>query len=123
MNTKTLALLTLTTGILLTVSATTSWSHARLKSASPPADATAQTGLKEIKLEFNEAVEPSLSTIEVDDANGQVIATSKGKAVCEKKTCSLAVDPMMAGDYVVKYHVLSSDGHVVDGHYGFHVAD
>lgn len=115
--------LALAFGLMLALIPSASWAHARLKSASPPAEATAKTGLSAIKLVFNETIEPSLSVIELLDAADQVLVTSKGKAVCEQKTCILAVDPLKAGDYMVKYHVLSADGHVVEGKYSFHIVD
>lgn len=97
--------------------------HAQLKSASPPQDSTVKAGLAEIRLTFNETIEPSLSVIELDDSAGQVLVRSKGVGVCEKKACALVVSPLKAGDYAVKYHVLSEDGHVVEGSYVFHVTD
>lgn len=109
--------------LAITASSVPALAHARLKSASPSQDATVKAGLAEIKLTFNENVEPSLSVIELDDSAGKVVVTSKGTAVCEKKSCALPVPPLKAGDYAVKYHVLSEDGHVVEGGYAFHVRD
>jgi methionine-rich copper-binding protein CopC len=97
--------------------------HAKLKSAQPAADAKVQAGLKEIRLVFSEAVEPSLSSVEVDDAGGQAVASSKGMKICAKQTCKLALPGLAAGIYTVKFHVLSMDGHVVEGSYKFSATD
>jgi copper resistance protein C len=97
--------------------------HAKLKSASPAAGDTAKTGLAAIELVFNETLEPALSTLELDDAQDKLLVTSKGTPACAGATCKLAVPPLAAGDYTVKYHVLSGDGHVVKGSFSFHVAD
>lgn len=99
------------------------FAHARLKHASPAKNASVKAGLSAIELQFNEAVEPALSVIELLDAKGGTISSSKGKAVCEKLVCRFAVDPLKAGTYAVKYHVLSEDGHTVEGQYGFTVTD
>lgn len=97
--------------------------HAKLKSSRPAADATVKTGLAAVELTFNEKLEPALSVIEVDDAQGQALATSKGTPACEGATCRLVVPALKAGDYTVTYHVLSADGHVVKGSFVFHIAD
>ena len=97
--------------------------HARLRSASPPADATVQSGLAEIRLVFNETVEPSFSTVELLDEAGEVLATSQGQTICEAQVCTLTIEPLASGSYGVRYHVLSADGHVVEGSHGFNVAD
>lgn len=99
------------------------WGHARIKSASPPPDATVASGLTQIRLVFNEALEPSFSFIELSDHAGAVIETSEGRVICESDTCTLSVEPLAEGDYAVRYHVLSADGHVVEGGHTFRVAD
>ena len=98
------------------------FAHARLIKAAPAAGAHVPTGLKQIRLVFNEAVEPSLSTLELDDASGAAVAAAKAGEACAEETCSLAVPALVPGDYKVKYHVLSADGHVVDGDYAFNIA-
>lgn len=101
----------------------TAFAHARLKSASPAANATVKTGLAELRLQFNEAVEPALSVIELLDGAGKMIASSKGKAVCEKTACVFAIDPLKPGDYGIHYRVLSEDGHTVEATFTFKVVD
>lgn len=93
--------------------------HAKLKTSQPAANSKVQAGIKEIRLMFNETIEPSLSTVEVDGPDGRAIASSKGSKVCAKQTCKLAVPALAAGTYAVKFHVLSMDGHVVEGSYSF----
>ena len=97
--------------------------HARLRSAHPPKDSTLSARVSEIRLVFNERVEPSLSVVEIHTAAGKLLATSKGTAICVDKTCVLAMDPPGPGSYSVTYRVLSEDGHVVEGSYEFHLSD
>ncbi len=108
---------------ILGIPADNAFAHAKLKSASPGQESKIQPGLKEILLTFNEAVEASLSTVDLHSSDGSEVATSKGRKICAQKTCKLAVPALKAGNYTVNYHILSVDGHVVDGSYVFHVAD
>ncbi len=108
---------------VLTLSTGEATAHARLSSATPAAGATVKTGFTNLELTFNEAVEPALSVIEVLDGQGQTVLSSKGQAVCAEVACKMVLPPLTAGDFAVKYHVLSVDGHVVEGSYDFHVAD
>lgn len=95
--------------------------HARLKTASPAANATVKAGSTEVRLQFNEAVEPALSVIELLDKDGKTIASSKGKPACENTTCVFAIESLQPGSYGVRYHVLSEDGHTVEASYAFKV--
>jgi methionine-rich copper-binding protein CopC len=95
--------------------------HAKLKSSSPAANAKVMSGLKEIKLEFSEPIEPSLSKFELDNAAGKAVASMTGDKACAKAKCKFEVTPHAAGVYTLNYHVLSGDGHVVDGKFDFTV--
>jgi methionine-rich copper-binding protein CopC len=106
---------------VLVLATASTFAHARLKSASPAANATSKVGLAEIRLQFNEAVEPALSVLELLDKDGKTIASSKGKLVCENMTCVFAIEPLQPGSYGVRYHVLSEDGHTIEASYGFNV--
>jgi copper resistance protein C len=97
--------------------------HARLTASSPAAGDTVKTGLTEIALTFNETLEPALSTVELGDAQNKTLVSTKGTQACDGENCKMTVPPLAAGDYTVKYHVLSADGHVVKGAFSFHVAD
>jgi methionine-rich copper-binding protein CopC len=108
---------------VLALSAGDASAHAKLSNAAPAAGATVKTGFTNLELTFNEAVEPALSVIEVLDGQGQTVLSSKGQAVCAEAACKMVLPPLTAGDFTVKYHVLSVDGHVVEGSYDFHVAD
>lgn len=99
------------------------FAHARLKHATPAPKASVKAGLSAIDLTFNEAVEPALSVIELLDAKGSALASSKGTSVCEKLNCHFGITPLTPGSYAVKYHVLSEDGHTVEGQYDFTVTD
>ena len=77
------------------------WAHARLKSSSPPKDSIVKTGLAEIKLTFNETIEPSLSVVELYDALGQVLVTSKGTPIRSNKVCTRCSEHSRSGTCLV----------------------
>ena len=107
--------------LMLAASADIAMAHAKLKSASPASGATVKAGVSEIKLVFGEKLEGALSTVALADATGAAIAATSAGPACAGTTCHITVAPLAAGDYTVKYHILSADGHVVDGKYVFHV--
>ena len=45
----------------------------------------------------------------------------EGEQACKAKTCRFAVEPLKAGTYHIDYHILSADGHVVEGKIRFTV--
>jgi hypothetical protein len=91
--------------------------HAKLKSAAPPSGAEVPPTLSEIRLEFNETLEPAFSSVELLDGAKAVIAS----AACAERLCVLPVKDLKAGDYWVHYRVLSADGHTIEKTYGFKV--
>lgn len=97
------------------------FAHAKLKAAVPAAEAKLAAAPAEIVLTFSETVEPALTYVELDDAAGKVVITSKGTPICDQATCTLKLPALPAGAYKVKFHVLSADGHVVNGGYGFSI--
>src|SRR4051794_7356267 len=97
------------------------YAHAKLLSANPVKDSTAPGSFSRVELGFGEAIEPALSYLELLDAQGKRLERIKGNDACTGKTCQFTVKPLADGKYRVRYHVLSSDGHVVDESYTFTV--
>lgn len=95
--------------------------HSFLVEATPSSKDHVSASPKTIKLRFGGGVEPPYSKITVENAEGKVLADgSIGKP---DKPRELSVDsPELApGRYVVRYRVLSTDGHIVEGNYEFTV--
>lgn len=96
-----------------------SFAHSFLVEATPSSKEHVTASPKTVKLRFGGGVEPAYSNITVEGADGKVIAEgSIGKPEAPRE---LSVDaPALApGRYIVKYRVLSSDGHIVQGNYEF----
>lgn len=95
--------------------------HPSVLKASPAPDA-AGAAPKEVKLVFSEAVMLPLSGIKVIDAKGKAVQTGKAKAGADGKELIVPLSgPLPVGSYHVQWHVVSSDTHRVEGHYGFSV--
>jgi methionine-rich copper-binding protein CopC len=98
------------------------WSHAYLVRSTPAARAVVARTPERVQLWFNERLEPAYSRVSVWNGAGQrVDAGDVQVASTEPTRLSVAVPPLPAGAYTVKYRVLSVDGHVVEAQFGFTV--
>jgi len=105
----------------LAVPAGQAFAHSKLKSSVPANGATVPGNFKEVRLDFLEPIEAALSHFELVDEAGKVLVKADGVTVCEPKSCKFAVDLLAPGVYRVDYHILSGDGHVVEGKIRFTV--
>ena len=75
-----------------------------------------------MQLWFNERLEPAYSRVSVWNRETQrVDAGDVEVAPAEPTRLSVGMPPLPAGAYIVKYRVLSVDGHVVESQFGFTV--
>jgi methionine-rich copper-binding protein CopC len=94
--------------------------HASMVKSDPPRRSVISTQPEELRLWFNENIEPTYVFAAVLDADG--VAATSGKAEVAKddpKQVRLPLPRLKPGKYTVKYKVMSVDGHVVDWSYGF----
>lgn len=97
--------------------------HAFLDRAVPAVGSTVKAAPAQLKLWFTEALEPAFSTIAVTDAAGQDVAQGKaGVDASDSKLLEVAVKPLAAGTYRVKWRVVSVDTHPTEGDFTFTVA-
>lgn len=96
--------------------------HAYLVKAIPAQRAALFRAPVKIQLWFNERLEPRYSSIGVSDAGGNPVEIGKAALGAEDSTqLSIAIKPLPAGRYLVKYRVLSVDGHIVQDQFSFTV--
>ena len=89
--------------------------HSRLVKSDPSARAVLDTAPKELKLWFNEGVEPAFAKIWIVPAQGaQISLTSRGDSSDRKLLIVTLPDNLPTGPVNIGYHVLSVDGHVVE---------
>ena len=96
--------------------------HSLLLESSPAAEATLATLPPHLTLRFNNRIEKRLSRINLLNERGTpqplTIVVAEGGA----DRLTAVVPPLEPGAYRVEWHVLSTDGHVVSGSFGFRLA-
>src|SRR3954468_4848734 len=95
--------------------------HSKLISASPAGDSTVPGTFKQVKLGFAEPIEAAMSYFELLNSGKKRLMRINGKDACAEMICQFPVKALPDGKYRIRYHVLSADGHVVDGDYSFTV--
>jgi copper resistance protein C len=89
--------------------------HSRLVKSDPSARAVLDTAPKELKLWFNEGVEPAFAKVWIVPAQGaQIPLTSQGDSSDPRLLKVTLPDNLPAGPVNIGYHMLSVDGHTVD---------
>lgn len=105
----------------ISMSAATALAHSFLVDASPTAKDHVGSSPKQVKLRFGGGVEPAYSSISIIDSTGKVVVEGAKGAPDKPRELTLDAPELAVGGYVVKYRVLSSDGHIVEGKYEFTV--
>ncbi|MFY9655643.1 MAG: copper resistance CopC family protein [Methylocystis sp.] len=94
--------------------------HSFLVDATPSSKDHLDALPKTIKLKFGAGVEPAYSTLSLEAADGKVLAKGAvGKPETPRELTLDAPADLAPGRYVVRYRVLSQDGHIVEGNYEF----
>lgn len=94
--------------------------HAILVHAEPAKDAVIDKPPSEIKLTFNEEVgEEYLALAVQNDKGKRVDGHDASLQFGNHANLSASVSDMSSGKYLVRYRVLSADGHVISGKYYF----
>jgi len=98
------------------------WAHAKLVRSNPAARAVVSRAPTQIELWFSEKLERAYSSVELRDGLGAVIHPEKATtAPTNPKQIVVKLPPLPDGQYLVKYRVLSVDGHVVESQFHFTV--
>lgn len=105
--------------ILAALAATPAFGHAHLSKSVPAAGAAVRTP-NEIMLVFSEPLEPAFSTIELRDSAGKSVKT--GSIQVKDNVMRVPLHSLAAGQYTVRWHVLSVDTHKTEGKFIFTVA-
>lgn len=102
--------------------ASSALAHSFLVEADPSSKDHVSDPPKVVKLRFGSGVEPPYSKLTIETPDGKVL--SEGNIAVPDKPRELSVNApasMPPGKYIVRFRVLSSDGHVVEGSYDFTV--
>ncbi len=105
---------------LLLFAAAPALAHSFLVDATPSSKDHVDALPKTIKLKFGAGVEPAYSTLSIETSDGKVLAKGAvGKPETPRELTLDAPTDLAPGRYVVRYRVLSQDGHIVEGNYEF----
>jgi methionine-rich copper-binding protein CopC len=120
MNTKTL--IAAVTLVAATMAASVAQAHGKIESSQPKADSELQSPPKEIRLQFNEALEPAFSKIELSDAKNAKVTLAKAEIdKTNHKVMFAAVPALQPGQYRVRWSTMTHDGHKTKGQFAFRV--
>jgi len=96
--------------------------HAILVKALPDRDAVVSDAPEEVLLTFNEGVgQEFLALAVVDEAGKRVDKHDAHQDFTDHSHLRASVEKLVPGRYMVRYRVLSADGHVVSGKYYFQI--
>ncbi|HEY7040919.1 MAG TPA: copper resistance CopC family protein [Methylomirabilota bacterium] len=96
--------------------------HAVLVRSAPSHRAVLGQAPERVDLWFNERLEPAYSTVTIwNDAGRQVDERDATVAADDPRRLTVTFATRAAGQYTVKYRVLSVDGHIVDSLFTFTV--
>jgi methionine-rich copper-binding protein CopC len=112
-----------TVAAVVTAVATTSvFAHAKLLTSEPESGSTVTTSPAELKLHYNEPVEPAMSSVKLVGSGAMTVQA--GKPVLAKgddKTLVVPVGKLPAGEYRVEWSTMGRDGHHMKGELRFTV--
>ncbi|GAA3402668.1 copper resistance CopC/CopD family protein [Paenibacillus hodogayensis] len=91
--------------------------HSVLTKAVPEPNSQLAEAPDRIELTFNERLESELYYIKLYDEIGRVVSDRKAALSEDQKALSLELPKLSNGRYTVTYHVISADGHPVEGTY------
>ncbi|MDR3400714.1 MAG: copper resistance protein CopC [Pandoraea sp.] len=96
------------------------WAHAHAVSSEPAAQATVAAP-KSVRVTFDSALEGALSKLSVVDAQGKPVTQAKPELDAARKTLTLSLPALPAGDYQANWIAVASDGHRTQGNFKFTV--
>lgn len=108
--------------LALAVFASSACAHAKLQNSVPPNGATLSTAPSELRLQYNEAVEPAMSSVKVLGPDSRPVAVDKAEGLkADDKVLLVKVPRLPAGAYRVEWSTMGYDGHRTKGTVGFTV--
>ena len=106
----------------LLLGASAAWGHAFLDRAEPRVGSTVKSPPSQVRVWFNQDLEPAFSTLEVVNERGDRVDQGPAKAdAANPALLQVPLKPLRPGTYRVKWRVLSVDTHVTEGDFTFRV--
>lgn len=102
--------------------ATAAHAHAKLETSEPLAGSVLASAPKQLRLGFNEALEPGFSKIRLVDSRNAEIALPRAQVDKTDPTAMTAPLPALpSGTYRVQWTTMTHDGHKTKGDFTFQV--
>jgi methionine-rich copper-binding protein CopC len=109
-------------GFALAAASPSAFAHAKLQSSDPQAGSTLEHAPKQVRLKFNEALEPAFSKIALTGPQDNAISVgATGVDAADPTAMSASLPPLAAGAYRIRWSAMSHDGHKVKGEVAFKV--
>jgi copper resistance protein C len=109
---------------LMLITPSTVAAHAYLVKSIPARRAVLFKAPAKIQLWFNERLEARFSSLSVIRSDGKRVDSGNAEVGAEDpKRLSVDAAPLLPGNYIVKFRVLSVDGHVVEDEFPFTVRE
>ena len=109
---------------ILLVSPSTVLPHASLIKSVPARRAQIFKSPAQIQLWFSERLETRFSALRVIDSSGKRVDLGNVEvSTDDPKRISVGVNPLVPGQYKIRFRVLSVDGHVVEDEVPFTIRD
>jgi methionine-rich copper-binding protein CopC len=100
------------------------WAHAKLVKSEPAQRAVLTKPPSQLRLWFNERLEPAFCIATVVDASGKsVTSTQAAVSNTDPKLLVLPLPRLAKGAYTVQFQVLSVDGHTVKAGFRFEIRE
>ena len=111
--------------LLLFLFPTVSSAHAYIKKSTPLENETVKKAPTKVTIKFDESIQPAFNSIKVFDSNGNRVDQKNGRI--DSKQPSILKTGLKKnlpnGAYRIKWKVVSSDGHPVEGVIPFQIGD
>lgn len=99
--------------------------HDALRRSVPANGALLDEAPRELRLTFTRAIDPALARVELIDADGGAVDVAPPAADADAPSVLVVAvtGPLRAGAYTVRWRIVGSDGHPVQGTFGFEIAE
>jgi len=98
------------------------FAHAKLQSSDPQAGSTVDSAPKQVRLKFNEALEPAFSKIKLTGpTNNEIPVTGTTVDKTDSTVMAAQLPALQAGEYHVEWSTMTHDGHKAKGEFSFKV--
>lgn len=115
-------LIRISASLALAALASSAFAHAKLQNSTPANGATLPSVASELRLEYNEAIEPAMSSVKVLGPDSKPVVIEKAEvSKDDDKVLLVKVPKLPVGAYRVEWSTMGRDGHHTKGTVNFTV--